>query len=92
MVALEATDTMPSQNAADAIEAYKRNAILDLQRAYIQVFDKLRAKSHVSKAKHNDRVEVELWQPGDLVFLHSPKRAARWACASCSTRGLDLTK
>jgi hypothetical protein len=77
MVALEATDTAPSPNAADAIEAYKRNAILDLQRAYIQVFDKLRAKSHVSKAKHDDRVEVELWQPGDLVFLHSPQESSK---------------
>jgi hypothetical protein len=61
----------------NAVERYKRDAILDLQRAYIQVFDKLRAKHATSKQRHDDHVEVELWQPGDLVYLYSPQESTK---------------
>jgi len=77
IIPLEATDTAPTSGPDNAVEQYKREAILDLQRAYIQVFDKLRAKSTSAKAEHDNKVEIELWQPGDLVYLHSPQESAK---------------
>jgi len=76
IIPLEATDTAP-QNDGNAIERYKRDVIMDLQRAYIQVFNKLRTKSTASKTHHDDQVEIELWQPGDLVYLYNPQESAK---------------
>jgi len=77
VIPLEAIDLVPVEEGCDAVERYKKEVILELQRAYMLVFQKLRSRSEQSKAKHDAQVEIELWRPGDLVYLYSPQESAK---------------
>jgi len=74
---IEATETMPLDDTTNPVERYKRDVILELQQAYLQVFRKLQTKGAKSRAAHDKELVVELWSPGDLVYLYSPQESSK---------------
>jgi hypothetical protein len=74
---IEATETSPLDGEGTPVEKYKRQVILELQQAYLHVFNRLRMKQQKSQAQHDADIVVELWQPGDLVYLYSPEESSK---------------